>query len=73
MIPYETYGWNLEGYHVKANYLDYSVTGNVELSRVAYGGKVVHTIVLDKPQNFYGGMRTRAIINHQDIVSLSDH
>ena len=41
--------WNLEGLTVTGKYMDHEVTGKVELSRVAYGGRVKHTVVLDEP------------------------
>ena len=44
-----TASWNLEGLTVTGKYMDYEVTGKVELSRVAYGGRVKHTVVLDEP------------------------
>lgn len=41
--------WNYEGLRVTGNYLGETVVGVVELSRVAYGGGVKHTVVLDEP------------------------
>ena len=41
--------WNKEGKTVTAMYQGQQVTGTVELSRVKYGGKVQHTLILDKP------------------------
>jgi len=44
--------WNLEGLTVRGLYMgEYPVSGRVELSRVKYGGEVVHTVVLEKPLN----------------------
>jgi hypothetical protein len=41
--------WILEGKRVKANYLGVAtVTGTVTNSRVAYGGRVKHTVLLDQ-------------------------
>jgi len=41
--------WNKEGKTITAMYQGQQVTGTVELSRVKYGGKVEHTLLLDKP------------------------
>ena len=41
--------WYLDGYKVIANYFDNVVTGTVESSRVKYGGRVHHTVILDAP------------------------
>ncbi len=41
--------WNKEGKTITAMYQGQQVTGTVELSRVKYGGKVQHTLILDKP------------------------
>lgn len=60
--------WQLEGLFVEATYLDhFPVVGRVELSRVAYGGMVKHTLVLQKPINVYGSERDRVIIEHSQV------
>jgi len=60
--------WQLEGLFVEANYLDlFPVVGKVELSRVAYGGMVNHTLVLQTPIEVYGSVRDRVIIEHTQI------
>ena len=60
--------WSLEGLAVEATYLeDFPVTGRVELSRVAYGGRVHHTIVLDRPITVFGASRDRVIVEHQNV------
>lgn len=42
--------WDYTGLTVTGLYLnDVKVTGKVESSRVAYGGTVKHTVVLDEP------------------------
>ena len=41
--------WNIEGKHVIGNYMGARVRGVVQESRVKYGGKVQHTVVLDEP------------------------
>jgi hypothetical protein len=63
--------WSLEGCTIRARYLkDYSVKGKVELSRVAFGGRVHHTIVLEKPINLFGTERDRVIVEHQDVEQV---
>lgn len=65
--------WNLEGMTVRARYLDdHMVTGRVELSRVAFGGRVHHTLVLDKPLNLFGTVRDRVIVEHQTVEQVQD-
>jgi hypothetical protein len=41
--------WYLDGYKVIANCFGNVVTGTVESSRVKYGGRVQHTVILDAP------------------------
>lgn len=63
--------WNLEGLRVRALYLqEYPVSGRVELSRVAYGGAVHHTIVLDQPLNLFGNDRSRVIVEHSAVEQV---
>lgn len=67
--------WNLEGMTVTGKYLgDDVVTGVVEMSRVAYGGGVKHTIVLDKPIQFRWRSEpsTRLILDHENIIQVKD-
>ena len=66
--------WNLENLRVKALYLEtFPVQGVVELSRVAYGGQVVHTVVLDNPITVYGALRDRVIVEHETIQRVADN
>ena len=46
---------------------EFPVCGVVELSRVAYGGGVKHTVVLKEPIMVYGVERDRVILNHNEI------
>jgi hypothetical protein len=63
--------WNLEGLVVEASYLgEFQVTGAVVLSRVAYGGEVKHTLVLDNPITVYGAVRDRVIVDHPSITRV---
>ena len=41
--------WNKEGKQITAMYHSQQVTGTVESSRVKYGGKVEHLLILEKP------------------------
>jgi hypothetical protein len=65
--------WNLEGMYVEATYLEeIPVSGRVELSRVAYGGRVNHHIVLTQPVTVYGAVRDRVIIEHAQVERVRD-
>ena len=44
-----TMNWNKEGEQITALYQGQQVTGTVESSRVKYGGKVEHLLILEKP------------------------
>lgn len=66
--------WNLEGLRVSAVYLDtFHINGSVELSRVAYGGRVRHTVVLDRPIKIYGVDRERVIVEHEKVTAVQDN
>jgi hypothetical protein len=66
--------WNLEGLNIEATYLEtFPVSGVVELSRVAYGGRVNHHIKLDNAINVYGAERDRVIIEHSQIERVKDN
>ena len=41
--------WNKEGEKITATYQGQRVSGTVESSRVKYGGKVQHLVLLEKP------------------------
>ena len=63
--------WSLEGLRVAATYLEeFPILGIVELSRVAYGGRVHHTVVLDSPIGVYGAIRDRVIIEHAHVEQV---
>lgn len=63
--------WNLEGEKVKGMYLNqFPVEGLVELSRVQYGGRVCHTVVLERPLQVYGATRERVILAHSDVTQI---
>lgn len=66
--------WNLEGLRVSAVYMEeFPVVGQVVLSRVALGGRVKHTVVLDEPIEVYGNMRDRLIIEHQTVTRVQSN
>jgi hypothetical protein len=63
--------WNLEGLNVGAVFLDnFHVNGLVILSRKSYDGQISHTIILNRPIQIYGLMRTRVIIEHHSITQV---
>lgn len=65
--------WNLEKMYIQAQYMgEFPVVGQVELSRVAYGGGVVHTVVLSRPIVVYGAVRDRVIVEHKYIQRVAD-
>lgn len=66
--------WNFENHYVTGKYLNhFPVSGVVELSRVAYGGGVKHTVVLDEPIEVYGETRERVILEHSEIQTIADN
>lgn len=63
--------WDLDGLIVDATYMDeFQVSGRVVNSRVAYGGKVKHTIVLETPITVYGRVADRVIVEHCDVTRI---
>jgi hypothetical protein len=65
--------WNLETMQVKALYMgEIPVSGRVRLSRVAYGGEVHHTVVLDAPITVYNAVRDSVIVEHKYIQQVRD-
>jgi hypothetical protein len=60
--------WYREGQRVKALYLQVvPITGVVQESRVAYGGRVKHTVVLDNPINVFGAERDCVILDESEL------
>jgi hypothetical protein len=60
--------WQREGQRVQARYLDqFAVSGVVEESRVAYGGRVKHMVILDQPIEVYGAVRERVVLEETDL------
>ena len=63
--------WNLEGQRVFGRYLnEYYFTGTVVESRVKYGGKVCNTIDLDEPIEVFGELRTKVLVESDQIGQL---
>lgn len=55
--------WNLEGKRINGLYMGlWPYTGTVESSRVKYGGRVQHTVVVDEPFKAYGEVRERILV-----------
>lgn len=60
--------WQREGQRVEAVYLDqFPIAGVIEDSRVAYGGRVKHLVVLDQPIEVYGAVRDRVILEESEL------
>jgi hypothetical protein len=60
--------WILDGKQVMGKYLDeYFFTGVVEESRVKYGGKVSNTIVLDEPIEVFGELKTKVLMDSDQL------
>lgn len=66
--------WNYEGLVLTGKYLEeFVVEGVCETSRVAYGGRVKHTIVLKEPIDVYGAKRDRIILDHESVTRIRDN
>ena len=64
--------WNLEGMTVSGTYLEqFPVRGKVDLSRVKYGGRVSHHVVLDEPILVFGAVRDRVILDHETVTKVA--
>lgn len=62
-------GWDHTGWRCGGFYLgEFAFSGVVDSSRVAYGGKVRHTIVLDTPIEVFGAIREVIIMNHDEVA-----
>lgn len=60
--------WNLEGKRINGMYIGlFPYSGLVVESRVKYGGKVQHTVMLDKPFKVYGEMREKVLVEEEHI------
>ena len=62
--------WDLEGKPVEGIYMgQFPYKGIVELSRVKYGGDVIHTVVLDSPIEVFGATRERILVTETEITN----
>jgi hypothetical protein len=60
--------WILDGKRVMGKYLnEYFFTGVVQESRVKYGGTVSNTIVLDEPIEVFGELRTKVLMDSDQL------
>ena len=60
--------WNREGQRVAGLYLKaYAVSGTVINSRVKYGGRVQHTVELDKPMEVFGRVADMLLLDEEDV------
>jgi len=65
--------WILEGKRVSGVYCDdFSIMGEVILSRVKYGGKVQHTVKLDAPIVIFGNERDHILMDHDEITVIGE-
>ena len=66
--------WNKEGQQITAMYQGQQVTGTVESSRLKYGGKVQHLLILDKPiQLRWRTEPTDSLLIDEDKVLVCDN
>jgi hypothetical protein len=62
--------WNKEGEHVAGVYLGaITFTGIVINSRVKYGGKVQHQVILDKPVTVFGRTADVLLIDDEELIT----
>jgi len=58
--------WDLTGKIIHGIYLKkYRYSGKVVISRVAYGGRIKHTVELFEPITIFGEQRTRIVIEQE--------
>ncbi len=63
--------WNKEGQHVAGVYLKaYTVSGMVTESRVKYGGRVQHTVQLDKPLQIFGRTAEVLLLDDEELFPV---
>jgi len=62
--------WNKEGEHVVGVYLGaYTVSGTVVNSRVKYGGRVQHQVILDKPVVVFGREAEELLLDDEELFT----
>ena len=61
--------WNREGQQVIGNYLNmHTVTGTVISSRVKYGGKVQHLVLLENPITVFNRIADHVLLEEEDLI-----
>jgi hypothetical protein len=62
--------WNKEGQQVAGIYLGaYTITGRVQSSRVKYGGRVQHRVLLDTPLEVFGRVAEELLIDDEELFT----
>ena len=63
--------WNKEGHQITATYNGLTVQGTVESSRVKYGGKVQHLLILQEPLYLIwrNEVADRLLIDEDEVVA----
>jgi len=62
--------WNKEGQQVAGVYLGaYTVTGVVQSSRVKYGGKVQHRVLLDQTVKVFGRDADELLLDDEELFT----
>jgi hypothetical protein len=62
--------WNKEGQRVSGVYLGaYTVTGVVQNSRVKYGGKVQHRVLLDQTVKVFGRDADELLLDDEELIT----
>ena len=62
--------WNREGQQVTGNYLNmHTVTGTIVSSRVKYGGKVQHLVMLETPVTVFNRVADHLLLEEEDLIT----
>jgi len=65
--------WNKEGQTVSGVYLGaYTVTGVVQSSRVKYGGKVQHRVLLDQTVKVFGRDADELLLDDEELFTTPE-
>ena len=63
--------WNKEGQQVAGVYLGaYTITGVVQSSRVKYGGRVQHRVLLDTPVEVFGRVAEELLLDDEELFDV---
>lgn len=60
--------WQRTGQQLAGLYMQQSYSGLVVDSRVKYGGRVQHTVVLDQPIEVFGSRRDQILVDEEEII-----